>query len=291
MLGKMFQVNSKWGSSEEVHFFDCDEQYFRVILNYLRHNELLIDPNINPRGILTLARYFQISGLIYLLEEETGEKWVTVVSDDFSAPQLEAAKWSIKLDFFDASVKQNIFKRLCLVNRATIVTRQQYEPILRIRGYLNCTDKEDSFHIFTRCDGNPSKERQCMTTGLEFFIMRNRCAICQRGEGPPVSSCQTERSNNGATKFNFLPNRLYTFEVIDAISKAQIIVRDCEAGTDICSQANLDTSFVSPCNFIAMYNREKTGNSMISFISNVSIQQWDPLYPFNIKNELRTLVN
>jgi len=85
MLGKMFQVNSKW-STGDPYFIDCDDRYFRVILNYLRYDELFIDPNLNARGILTLARYLQLSGLIALLEEEIGEKWVTVVSDDFSAP-------------------------------------------------------------------------------------------------------------------------------------------------------------------------------------------------------------
>jgi len=164
------------------------------------------------------------------------------------------------------------------------MTVQQYEPILRIRGYFNCTHKEDSFHVFTRCDGRPSKDRQCMTTGLEFFVMRNRCAIGQRGEGPPVTTCQTKTEG----KFNFLPNRIYAFEVIDAISQAQITVRDCETNASVCSTANVDTAYVSAFNFVAMYNREKTGDSMVSYVSNISIQQWDPIYPFNLKLELRS---
>lgn len=114
--------------------------------------------------------------------------------------------------------------------------------------------------------------------------MRNRCAIGQRGDTLQITASYTKTEG----KFNFLPNRLYAFEIIDAISQAQITVRDCELNTSICCLANIDASNVGAYNFVAMYNREKTGDSMVSYVSNISIQQWDPIYPFNLKTELRS---
>lgn len=71
-----------------------------------------------------------------------------------------------------------------------------------VRSFHDSVDPETNFVSL--------EDRQCMTTGLEFFVMRNRCAIGQRGEGPPVTTCQTKTEG----KFNFLPNRVRAYSLL-----------------------------------------------------------------------------
>ena len=43
---------------------DCDAEYFRVILNFLRHGEISIPPGVAPRGVLAAAKYYNVQGIL-----------------------------------------------------------------------------------------------------------------------------------------------------------------------------------------------------------------------------------
>lgn len=51
-----------------AYLLDCDHRYFRIVLNYLRYNELMLDGNCTREGLLVVAKYFQVRGLIDLLD-------------------------------------------------------------------------------------------------------------------------------------------------------------------------------------------------------------------------------
>jgi len=171
MLAKLFAVDSIWAEQKnEVYQLDCDYQYFRVILNYLRHNELIIDDNVSKRGVFVLARYFQIQKLIDLLEPYVGDtiEWMTVLEDDFSGP-IDEKKWTVDNSRKEAKINDNIYGQLILINRAALITIQQYPPRVRITGVWKFADTEDSLHIFTRCDGEFGDTGRTMESGIEFF--------------------------------------------------------------------------------------------------------------------------
>ncbi|XP_023336434.1 BTB/POZ domain-containing protein KCTD9 [Eurytemora carolleeae] len=73
MLARMFAnpKSLKPGSTDSSGAFliDRSPKYFEPILNYLRTGNLIIDPNLNPEGILEEARYFGIESLIPRLEQ------------------------------------------------------------------------------------------------------------------------------------------------------------------------------------------------------------------------------
>jgi len=171
MLAKLFNGDSSWSEQyTDVYQLDCDHRYFRVILNYLRHNELIVDENISKRGVLVLARYFQIQRLIELLEPYYGDsiEWMTVLEDDFSTP-IDEKKWTVDTSRKEAKINDNIYGQLVLINRAALITVQQYPPRVRITGVWKFSDQEDSLHIFTRCDGQFGENGRTMESGLEFF--------------------------------------------------------------------------------------------------------------------------
>jgi len=75
MLAKMFEENQALASSVRdengAWFIDRDPIYFRVILNFLRSpTQLVIDPNVNPNGVLEEAHFFQVHPLIAQLTKE-----------------------------------------------------------------------------------------------------------------------------------------------------------------------------------------------------------------------------
>ncbi|KAG8179270.1 hypothetical protein JTE90_026734 [Oedothorax gibbosus] len=53
---------------------DRSPVYFEPILNYLRHGQLVLDKNTNPRGVLEEARFFGIESLVKILEESVEEE-------------------------------------------------------------------------------------------------------------------------------------------------------------------------------------------------------------------------
>lgn len=109
---------------------DCDPKYFRVILNYLRHGEVLIDPTLDRKGVLILARYYQLTDLTNYLESSmyslepnqrgTGEKWELVFEEDFREPSLNSDKWITNTTLLDASIYPLVYGRLGLLNRVFV---------------------------------------------------------------------------------------------------------------------------------------------------------------------------
>ncbi|KAL1449704.1 hypothetical protein WDU94_002185 [Cyamophila willieti] len=77
MLAKMFAEGSEGGyfmspgdvDSSGAYLIDRSPTYFEPILNYLRNGQLVIDPNINPEGVLEEARFFGIESLVPQLME------------------------------------------------------------------------------------------------------------------------------------------------------------------------------------------------------------------------------
>jgi hypothetical protein len=52
-----------------AYLIDRSPKYFEPLLNYLRTGNLIIDPNVNPEGVLEEARYFGLETLIPRLEQ------------------------------------------------------------------------------------------------------------------------------------------------------------------------------------------------------------------------------
>uniref|UniRef100_A0A8D9ANB5 BTB/POZ domain-containing protein KCTD9 n=1 Tax=Cacopsylla melanoneura TaxID=428564 RepID=A0A8D9ANB5_9HEMI len=77
MLAKMFAEGSEGGyfmnpgdvDSSGAYLIDRSPTYFEPILNYLRNGQLVVDPNINPEGVLEEARFFGIESLVPQLME------------------------------------------------------------------------------------------------------------------------------------------------------------------------------------------------------------------------------
>jgi len=72
MLATMFHKNSVWNSMRDqtgAYCFDQDPKYFRPILNYLRTGQLVLDKNTNPEGAYATASFFQVKGVMDLLNK------------------------------------------------------------------------------------------------------------------------------------------------------------------------------------------------------------------------------
>jgi len=70
VLAKMFG-DSGWRSatdSEGAYLLDRESKYFRPVLNFLRDGELIIDPDTSAEGVLREARFFNVQGIIDILE-------------------------------------------------------------------------------------------------------------------------------------------------------------------------------------------------------------------------------
>ncbi|CAL8100807.1 unnamed protein product [Orchesella dallaii] len=72
MLARMFSPNSNLHpgciDSNGAYLIDRDPRYFSPLLNYLRSGTLILDPDINAKGVLEEAYFFNIQSCIPLLE-------------------------------------------------------------------------------------------------------------------------------------------------------------------------------------------------------------------------------
>lgn len=73
MLARMFSTDHQSmvpsvRDNNGAYLIDRSPKYFEPILNYLRTGNLIIDPNVNPEGVLEEARYFGIDSIIPRLE-------------------------------------------------------------------------------------------------------------------------------------------------------------------------------------------------------------------------------
>lgn len=72
MLSRMFSSNLQMNPSDMddngAYLLDRSPDYFEVILNYLRHGQLIYNRNINPEGVLEEARFFGVESLVQQLQ-------------------------------------------------------------------------------------------------------------------------------------------------------------------------------------------------------------------------------
>ena len=73
MLARMFaseeqSMRPSCRDPDGAFLIDRSPKYFEPILNYLRTGSLIIDPNLNPEGVLEEARYYGIESIIPRLE-------------------------------------------------------------------------------------------------------------------------------------------------------------------------------------------------------------------------------
>jgi len=73
MLSRMFADNCYLKPCEQdesgAYLIDRTPKYFEPILNFLRTGNLIIDPSVNPTGVLEEARYFGMESIIPQLEQ------------------------------------------------------------------------------------------------------------------------------------------------------------------------------------------------------------------------------
>mmetsp|Transcript_49604 Transcript_49604/g.153167 ORF Transcript_49604/g.153167 Transcript_49604/m.153167 type:complete len:586 (-) Transcript_49604:130-1887(-) len=67
LLYAMFNPDSQWSLDRDENgrvLIDADGDYFAPVLNFLRLNEVVIPPNVNPRGVLATAEYLNVRGVL-----------------------------------------------------------------------------------------------------------------------------------------------------------------------------------------------------------------------------------
>ena len=65
-------------TKDGIYFLDADPLYFREILNYLRHGELVTQDSNLLRGVKKLANYLGLTELIKKLGFTEDNDWVTL---------------------------------------------------------------------------------------------------------------------------------------------------------------------------------------------------------------------
>lgn len=85
MLSRMFADNLRMNPSDQddtgAYLLDRSPEYFEVILNYLRHGQLIYNRNINPEGVLEEARFFGVESLISELQAIVDKEKSTETAD------------------------------------------------------------------------------------------------------------------------------------------------------------------------------------------------------------------
>eukprot|EP00756_Hemistasia_phaeocysticola_P057783 Hpha_TRINITY_DN34394_c0_g1::TRINITY_DN34394_c0_g1_i1::g.109603::m.109603 len=67
ILYRMLAPDSPWEPMIDENgaiVIDADPGYFQVILNYLRMNEVVIDPALSVKGVVATAKYLQVQGVV-----------------------------------------------------------------------------------------------------------------------------------------------------------------------------------------------------------------------------------
>nr|CAB3258258.1 BTB/POZ domain-containing protein KCTD9 [Phallusia mammillata] len=87
MLAKMFQDSKQWRNTVDGNgnvLLDRCPKYFEPILGYLRHGKMIIEPSIDPRGVLEEANFFgmmtvakQVQNIIRERKKENYEEPLT----------------------------------------------------------------------------------------------------------------------------------------------------------------------------------------------------------------------
>lgn len=74
MLARMFSQEGAMMPSDQdetgAYLIDRSAHYFEPIINYLRHGQLIVDPNISLEGVLEEAKFYGLESLVSQLEEQ-----------------------------------------------------------------------------------------------------------------------------------------------------------------------------------------------------------------------------
>ncbi|GAM28388.1 hypothetical protein SAMD00019534_115640, partial [Acytostelium subglobosum LB1] len=276
MLNLMFNKDYGWNHTRDENgciLIDADPRYFLVILNYLRHGELIIEPNLNYYGVWSLARYFQIKPIVDLLEYEDNDAscWQTLMEDNVIASEMDSLRWTVNRECSGSSlmVEEGRYK---FVNRAYMITRDQYNPDdgeVKLTGTWIRATNDDFFQCATRSDGMhvgaPYYEIQ---NGLEFSYIRGVASIIGRGSMVPSGHVKIKKQG----EFAFQVGVPVHFEIHDDGTNVSFTLWESITKTSLTIETKCTNR--SLINYIVFHNREKTGSNHISYLSNVRVQRW-----------------
>jgi len=94
LLGALF-TSENWPSAKDENgeiVFDADPKYFRVILNFLRHGQLVLDDGLNLNGVFCTARYFQMQRLVTIIQEKIKTQTTAVNGSPVAASTTKKRK-------------------------------------------------------------------------------------------------------------------------------------------------------------------------------------------------------
>ncbi|KYQ92473.1 hypothetical protein DLAC_06457 [Tieghemostelium lacteum] len=276
MLNAMFKKGSTWNHSRDENgciLVDADPRYFLVLLNYLRHGELILEPNLNYYGVLALAKYFQIKSITDIIEQEENNNngWITVLEDSFLDNRLDVTKWVINKDCTGSNFDV-VDGRFKLMNRVYLVSKEQYNPEdgeIKITGTWYRESIEDFFQIATRsCGLSQGAPYYEVKSGLEFNYCRGLASIVGRGGMIPTGMVKIKKMG----EFYFPAATPIHFEIYDDGNTVSFTLSESVTKTSITIETTCTSS--SLLNYIAIHNREKTGNNHVSYVTNLKIQKW-----------------
>jgi len=164
-----------------------------------------------------------------------------------------------------------VFGEAILTNRPLLVTIRQYKPIIRITGKWCFENKEDSFNLAIRCDGiNNSDNYKLLNNGIEVYVAKWGGGIANRGEVKSKAENFKIENNN----FKFSPKIIYNFELIDYQNSIIFEIKDNESSLKLsCDVVDSEEGEMKDFHFIALYNRERVGTAMVSYLYDFCIEK------------------
>uniref|UniRef100_H2XPV2 KHA domain-containing protein n=1 Tax=Ciona intestinalis TaxID=7719 RepID=H2XPV2_CIOIN len=84
MLAKMFQYPDRWSNTTDkngAYLFDRSPEYFEPLLDFLRHGKLILNPNINPQGILEEATFYGLTSAAEEAEKLLKDQQMQIYSE------------------------------------------------------------------------------------------------------------------------------------------------------------------------------------------------------------------
>ncbi|EGG13464.1 hypothetical protein DFA_11225 [Cavenderia fasciculata] len=257
MLYLMFHPQHGWNHCRDEQgaiLVDADPRYFLVILNFLRHGELIVEPHLNYYGVWSIARYFQIKPIMDLLDIEDNDQssWLTLLEDNFMAPDMDTTKWAVNRDSLGSAYDL-----------------EDEDGEVRLTGTWCRVNVDDFFQISTRCDGsNQGSPYFEIQNGLEFQYCRGTASIIGRGGLLPSGVVKIKKKGD----FTFPAGVPVHFEIFDDGSNVSFTLWESISKTSLTIETTCTNR--SLLNYIVFHNREKTGANHISYLSNVRVQRW-----------------